>query len=119
MGDDSEIPVKGIGKIDLDNGYFNNVLYVPDLAANLLSTYQMKHTGSTKRATFIQEYVETSEISIGKVVAVGIAHHDSRMYKFHSCFLTPHGMFSYNIPMILERYGMRSLYTSNTYIFKL
>ena len=27
MGDDSEIPTKGIGMIDTDNGYFNNILY--------------------------------------------------------------------------------------------
>ena len=52
MGDDSEIQSKGIGRIDLWDGYFNNVLFVPDLAANLLSVYQMKHTGEEKRVTF-------------------------------------------------------------------
>ena len=35
-GDDSEIQAKGIGRIDLDDGYFNNVLFVPNLAVNLL-----------------------------------------------------------------------------------
>ena len=65
MGDDSEIPAKGIGKIDLDNGYFNNVLYVPDLAANLLSVYQMTHKDTTKRVTFTQNDVEISEVSTG------------------------------------------------------
>ena len=65
MGDDSEILAKGIGKIDLDNGYFNNVLFVPNLAANLLSIYQMTHTSKTKRVTFIQYDVEVSKISIG------------------------------------------------------
>ena len=39
MGDDSEIEAKGIGKIDLEDEYFNNVLFVLDLAANLLSIY--------------------------------------------------------------------------------
>ena len=28
MGDDSNISAKGIGMIDIDNEYFNNVLYV-------------------------------------------------------------------------------------------
>ena len=51
MGDDSNIPSKGISMINLENGYFNNVLYVPDIATNLLSVYQMKHTGFSKRAT--------------------------------------------------------------------
>ena len=31
MGDDSKIQAKGIGRIDLEDGYFNNVLFVPDL----------------------------------------------------------------------------------------
>ena len=39
MGNDSEIPAKGIDKIDLDNGYFNNVFFVPDIAMNILSIY--------------------------------------------------------------------------------
>ena len=42
MGDDSDIHAKGIGRIDPQDWYFNNVLFVPDLAMNLLSLYQMK-----------------------------------------------------------------------------
>ena len=42
----------------------------------------MTHTGLEKRVTFTQEDVEISEISIGQFVAVGIADHESRMYKF-------------------------------------
>ena len=54
MGDDSEIQAKWIGRIDLEDGYFNNVLFVPDLAVNLLSIYKITHTGSTKRVTLTQ-----------------------------------------------------------------
>ena len=82
MGDDSEIQAKGIGGIDLQYGYFNNVLFVPDIAAKIISIYQMTHNGTTKRVTFTQNYVDISEVSIGQVVAVGFADHDSRMYKF-------------------------------------
>ena len=39
MGDDSKIQAKGIHGIDLEDGYFNNVLFVPDLATNLLYVY--------------------------------------------------------------------------------
>ena len=39
MNNDSEIQAKGIGKIDLEDGYFNNVLFMLDLAAKLLSIY--------------------------------------------------------------------------------
>ena len=60
MGDDSEIQAKGIGKIDLKDGYFNNLLFVPNLAANLLSVYQMRDNGTTKGVKFTQNDVEIS-----------------------------------------------------------
>ena len=82
MGDDSEIQAKEIGRIDLEDGYFNNVLLMPDLAGNLLFVYQMTHTGTYKRVTFTQNYVEMSDISTSEVVAMGFADHDSRIYKF-------------------------------------
>ena len=39
LGDDSLTNSLGKGRIDLDHGSFNNVLYVPGLASNLLSLY--------------------------------------------------------------------------------
>ena len=39
MGDDSTIISEGQGTVDLENGFFSNVLYVPSLAANILSVY--------------------------------------------------------------------------------
>ena len=58
MGDDSKIQTKGIGRIDLGHGYFNDVLHVLDLAAKLFSIYQMNHTGESKRVTFTPYLVE-------------------------------------------------------------
>ena len=81
MGDDLELQSKGIGRIDLEHGYFSDVLYVPDLAANLLLVYQMTHIGEPKRLIFTPNYVEISEISTGQVVAVGYVDHHERMYK--------------------------------------
>ena len=52
MGDDSTIISEGQVTVDLENGYFSNVLYVPFLASNLLSVYQMTHTGVPKRVLF-------------------------------------------------------------------
>ena len=52
MGDDSEILAKWIGRINLDNGYLNNVLFVSYIATNLL--YEMDHIGSVKRVKFTQ-----------------------------------------------------------------
>ena len=82
MGDDSEIQAKGIGRIDLDDGYFNNVLFVLELVANLLSVYHMTHTGESKRVTFTLDTVKIVEISTSKVVALGFSDHQARMYKF-------------------------------------
>ena len=42
------IQAKGVGRIDIEDGYFNNVLFVPDLAVNLLLVYQMTHNGEAK-----------------------------------------------------------------------
>ena len=50
LGDDSLTDSLGKGRIDLDHGSFNNVLYVPGLTYNLLSMYQMKHIGSPARS---------------------------------------------------------------------
>ena len=36
MGDGSTIISEGQGTIDLENGYFSNVLYVPSLESNIL-----------------------------------------------------------------------------------
>ena len=58
MGDDSEIQTKGVGRIYMEHGYFSDVLYVPDLVANLLSVYKMTHTGESKRVTFTPNLVE-------------------------------------------------------------
>ena len=62
MGDDSKIQTKGVGRIDLEHGYFSDVLYAPYLVANLLAAYQMTHTGEAKRVTFTPDLVEIAEI---------------------------------------------------------
>ena len=48
MRDDSEIQTKGIGRIDLEHGYFSDVLYVLNFEENLIPFYQMNHTGEAK-----------------------------------------------------------------------
>ena len=48
MGNNSQIRAKGKGSIKIEHGKFKDVLYVPSLAANMLSVYHMTHTGSPK-----------------------------------------------------------------------
>ena len=82
MGDDSGIQSKGIGRINLEDGYFNNFLFVPYIITNLLLVYQMTHTGESKRVTFTPKAGGIAEISTGKVVALVFADHNAIMYKF-------------------------------------
>ena len=82
MGDDSKIQTKGVGRIDLEHGYFNDVLYVLDLIENLLLVYQVTHTVVDKRVTFTPDLVEIAEISSNQVVALGYVDHQARMYRF-------------------------------------
>ena len=82
LGDDSLTDSLGKGRIDLDHGKFNNVLYVPILASNLLSVYQMTHIGSPKKVLLSPDDVEINEISNGKFIAKGVVDHISKVYKF-------------------------------------
>ena len=58
VGGDSTIISEGQGTVDLENGNFSNVLYVPYLASNILSVYHMTHTGVPKRVYFMPNDVE-------------------------------------------------------------
>ena len=62
FGDDSLIDNLGKGRIDLDHGKFNNVLYVLSISSNLLSVYHMTHTGHPKKVIFSLDDVEITEI---------------------------------------------------------
>ena len=82
MGNTSRIRTKGKGSIKLEHGRFKYVLYVPSLASNLLSVYQMTHTGSPKRVIFGLDLVEIIDISTGNIIAKGVANHASKAYEF-------------------------------------
>ena len=108
MGDDSQIRAKGKGSIKFEHGKFKDVLYVLSLATNLLSIYQMTHTGPPKRVTFGHDSVEITHISIGNIIAKGAANHASKAYEF-SHFLS----FSYPLhsQLPLERGGKNIIST--------
>ena len=82
MGDDYTIISQGQGTIDLENGYFSNVFYVPYLASNILSVYQMTHMGVPKRVSFSPNDVEIMELASKKLVAKCLANHHAKSYEF-------------------------------------
>ena len=62
------------------------MLYVPSLAANLLSNllfvYQTTHAGPPKRVIFGLDSVEITYISSGNIIVKGVANHASKAYEF-------------------------------------
>ena len=74
---DSLISSLGKGRIDLDHGSFNNVLYAPGLTSNLLLMYQMTHTRSPKKVIFSPDDVEITKILNGKVITKGVVYDTS------------------------------------------
>ena len=58
LGDNSLTDSMGKGRIDIDHGNFNNVVYVLGLASNILLVYQMIHTGSPKKFIFSPNEVD-------------------------------------------------------------
>ena len=69
MGNNSKVKTKGKGFVKLEHGRFKDVLFVPSLASNLLSVYQMTHIGSPKRVIFGPDSVEITDISTGSIIA--------------------------------------------------
>ena len=82
LGDNSLTDSMGKGRIDLDHGNFNNVLYVLGISSNLLLVYQMNHTESPKKFIFSPNEVEITDISNGKVISKGGVDHTLKVYKF-------------------------------------
>ena len=39
VGDDTKMEFEGKGNVEMENGEFRDVLYVPNLSSNLLSVY--------------------------------------------------------------------------------
>ena len=88
MGINSKVQTKGKGSIQLEHGRFKDVLFVPSLASNLLSVYQMTHTGSPKQVIFGPDSVDITYISTRITIEKGNANHASKTYEF-SHFMPP------------------------------
>ena len=75
LGDDFVTDSMAKGRIDLNHGSFNDVMYVPSLAANLLLVYHMTHARYPKKVVLSPNEVEISDILNGKVIAKGVVDH--------------------------------------------
>jgi hypothetical protein len=83
VGDDRSLSVVGSGTVQVDNSHFNDVLCVPSLSCNLLSVYQITHSGEGKTVEFSPHQVVIKDIKDPKhVLATGIADDITRLYNF-------------------------------------
>ena len=82
MGNNGKVQAKGKGSIKIEHGKFKDVLYVPSLVANLLSVYQMTHTGSPKRVIFGLDSVENTDISTRNIIPRGAENNASKECEF-------------------------------------
>jgi hypothetical protein len=83
VGDDRSLSVVECGTVQVDNGHFNDVLCVPILSCNLLSIYQITHSGEGKTVEFSPHQVVIKDLKDPKhVLATGIVDDITRLYKF-------------------------------------
>ena len=81
-GDDAKMEVEWKGHVEMENGEFNEVIYVPNLSSNLLSIYQITHYGDGNKVKFLLESVLMHNLKDDSLVAVGKVNHDARLYSF-------------------------------------
>jgi hypothetical protein len=85
VGDDRSLSVVGSGTVQVDNGHFNDVLCVPSLSCNLLSVYQITHSGQRKIVLFSPHQVVINDPKDPRhVLATGIIDDITRLYKFEN-----------------------------------
>ena len=110
-GDDRALSVVGSRTIHLDNGKFYDVLCVPTLPCNLLSVFQITHSGEGKTVEFSPHDVVIKDLRDPRhILAIGIVDDSIRLHKFDnfgsSCL--PFGFVAHNDEVIKlwhERFG--------------
>jgi hypothetical protein len=80
LGDATPAKVCGEGIVDLEGGFFKNVLHVPSLSTNILLIYHITHSIFGRKVEFTPDSAVITDISTGSQLAHGIADHGSRLY---------------------------------------
>ena len=85
VGDDRSLNVEGSGTVHLNNGQIQDVLCVPKLSCNLLSVYQITHSGEGKSVLFTPHQVVIQDLKDSQhIVATRSVDDITRLYKFDS-----------------------------------
>ena len=62
VGDDTKMEVEGKGNVEMENGEFRDVLYVPNLSSNLLSVYQITHLRDGHKVELLPDSVQVRSL---------------------------------------------------------
>ena len=90
VGDDRSLSVVGSGTVPVENGHFSDVLCVPKISCNLLSVYQITHSGEGKTVTFTPHQVVIKDFKNPQnVLATGTVDDITRLYKFNNFGSSP------------------------------
>ena len=83
VGDDRSLSVVRFGIVPVENGNFSDVLCVPKNFCNLLSVYQVTHSGEGKTTTFTPHQVVIKDFkNLQNVLATRTVDDITRLYKF-------------------------------------
>ena len=82
MGDNTKMEVEGQGNVEMENGDFQNFLYVPNLSSNLLLIYQITHLRDGHRVVFLLDLVQVHSLKDDSLVAVGKVNDNKKLYSF-------------------------------------
>jgi hypothetical protein len=106
VGDDKSISVVGTGKVQVDNGHFKDVLCVPSISCNLLSMYQITHSGEGKTVEFSSHQVVIKDLKYhNRVPATEIVDDITWLYKFDNF-----GSSSFPSTFVAHRNDLRKLW---------
>jgi hypothetical protein len=75
MGYHTPVEVNRQGRVELQHGSFENILHVPKLSMNIVSIYQITHSGITKRVEFTPHYVTIYDMHDNFKIIVGEVNH--------------------------------------------
>ena len=82
VGDNIKMEVEGKGHVEMENGEFKDVLYVPNLSSNLLLVYQITHIGDGHKVEFLPDLVMVHSLKDDSLVVVAKVNHEKRLYSF-------------------------------------
>jgi hypothetical protein len=86
IGDDKSFTIVGYRIVQLDDGYFNDVLCVPSLSCNLLLVYQITHSHEGKTIEFSSHKVEIENLKDSNhILATRIVDDITKLYRFDNC----------------------------------